>query len=154
MKQAKLILSNEEATRAFAARISRTLPKDLTIYLQGNLGVGKTTFVRFVLQSLGYEGLVKSPTYTLVESYEIASHKFFHFDLYRLTDPAELEYIGVRDYFEENAIRFIEWPERGMNCLPKADLALFFELIDDEKRELTIKAYNDVGITMMNKGVA
>lgn len=132
-----LILPTEAETLAFGARLAATLKPPRILFLQGELGVGKTTLVRGLLKGLGFTGIGKSPTYTLVEPYELKIGSVYHFDLYRLTNPEELEFIGIRDYFNENAICLIEWPEHGLGFLPKADLNIELKIVP-EGRLLTI----------------
>ena len=112
---------------ALGANLGRTLGGGAVVYLHGELGAGKTTLVRGVLRGLGFTGRVRSPTYTLVEGYEIDGRQLFHLDLYRIRNPEELEYLGVRDLDAPDLWVFAEWPERGAGQLPPADLVLNFE---------------------------
>ena len=118
-------LSDEAATLSFAADLMSPLKAaGGLVFLHGNLGAGKTTFVRGCLRAAGFQGAVKSPTFTLVEEYTLDSLTLYHFDLYRLNDPEELEWMGIRDYLRPDTLSFIEWPERGAGHLPEPDLEL------------------------------
>ena len=118
----RLALADSAATEAAGAALGLALPRDeAVIYLQGDLGAGKTTLVRGLLHALGHAGRVPSPTYTLVEPYEIGGRRLTHMDLYRIADPEELTYLGVRDLA---GILLVEWPERGARFLPPADITL------------------------------
>ena len=134
----KKLLNSPEETEQMGAELSRRLSTKCTVFLYGDLGAGKTTLVRGFLREIGHQGAVKSPTYTVVEEYRINEQKIYHFDLYRLNDPEELEWIGIRDYFEEEAICFIEWPEMGKGFLPTADIVI--ELTQQQNaREIYIR---------------
>ena len=113
---------DEREQQAVGELLALTLVDNGIVYLQGDLGAGKTTLVRGFLRGLGYQGNVKSPTYTLIEPYSVAGRAICHLDLYRLADPEELEYLGIRDLLAERATLLIEWPEQGAGALPEADL--------------------------------
>lgn len=119
-----LFLADESATLAVAKAFADTLKDGGLVFLEGTLGAGKTTFSRGLIQALGHKGIVKSPTYTLVEEYLLADVNLYHFDLYRLADPEELEYMGIREYLQPQNLCLIEWPEKGLGILPSADITL------------------------------
>jgi tRNA threonylcarbamoyladenosine biosynthesis protein TsaE len=118
----KIELNSIEETELLGTKLWQLLPPKSLVFLNGELGAGKTTLVRGVLRGAGYTGAVKSPTFTIVEEYTIAEQKILHFDLYRLTDPEELEWIGIGDYLAQNSLCFIEWPTLGQGFLPEPDL--------------------------------
>lgn len=118
----KFELLNSEETGQFGAALLKALPQKCLLFLYGDLGAGKTTLVRGLLQAAGHAGTVKSPTYSLVEEYPLADRSVFHFDLYRLKDPEELEWIGIQDFLQQTALCCIEWPQMGEGYLPRADV--------------------------------
>ena len=124
MSEPAVLLNDEAAMVAFGERLARAVTEGVVIFLHGDLGMGKTTLCRGVLHGFGHSGAVKSPTYTLVEPYDTERGCVYHFDLYRLSDPEELEYLGIRDYFDTRSLSLIEWPERGAGVLPPADLEI------------------------------
>ncbi len=117
-------LNSTAETEALGAKLYRCLPEKCLVFLIGNLGAGKTTLVRGFLRAAGHHGTVKSPTYTVVEEYRLNGRQFYHFDLYRLADPEELEWIGIRDYFTLQAVCIVEWPDKGKGFLPEPDLRI------------------------------
>ena len=139
-----LYLPDETATLDFAGHFYRVLPPGCLVFLRGNLGAGKTSFVRGCLRAAGHQGKVKSPTFTLVEEYSLPGRPIYHFDLYRLTDPEELEWMGMRDYLRPDALCFIEWPERGEGMLPQADVEIILD-IQGASRMLTLLAVSGIG---------
>lgn len=117
-------LDSAQATEALGACLAAVLPPGGILYLQGELGTGKTTLVRGLLRALGVQGTVRSPTYTLVEPYTLDGRQLVHLDLYRLADPEELEWLGLRDFLDGQTVLLVEWPERGQGVLPAADLII------------------------------
>jgi tRNA threonylcarbamoyladenosine biosynthesis protein TsaE len=137
-------IPDEDQMLAFGSRLAPLCGNTAVIFLYGNLGAGKTTLTRGFLRGLGYEGRVKSPTYTLVEPYEIHHQKIYHFDFYRLHNPEELEFIGIQDYLIPQAISLIEWPEHGAGILPTADLSCYIEP-KSEGRQIRMEAHSAHG---------
>ncbi|MDY5106709.1 MAG: tRNA (adenosine(37)-N6)-threonylcarbamoyltransferase complex ATPase subunit type 1 TsaE [Actinobacillus minor] len=117
----------------------------VVIYLKGDLGAGKTTLTRSIVRSFGYQGNVKSPTYTLVEEYQLSPFTLYHFDLYRLADPEELEFMGIKDYFRPQTLCLLEWPSKGQGMIPEADLVLELEYAN-LGRNLKVLPQNDIGL--------
>ncbi|PTN11775.1 tRNA (adenosine(37)-N6)-threonylcarbamoyltransferase complex ATPase subunit type 1 TsaE [Nitrosomonas aestuarii] len=137
-------LANEADTLTLGKKISTVLKPNLIIFLNGNLGAGKTTLVRGILHGLGHQHTVKSPTYNLVEIYKISRLYLYHFDFYRFSDPYEWEEAGFRDYFNANSVCLIEWPEKAAGLLPAADLQINFQILESG-RNISIHADTDAG---------
>lgn len=158
----EIFLADEKAQLALAADMAQALLKSTepgtamaaVIFLQGDLGAGKTTLVRGFLHALGFKGNVKSPTYTLVEPYQLDSTRVYHFDLYRLGEPDELEYAGGRDYFDGQSISLIEWPEKAQGYLPEADIECFLSYQLESAiagRRCQLKAHSSKGQQILNQ---
>ena len=138
-----LELNNEQDTQKLAQVLAQHVQQGV-IYLIGDLGAGKTTLTRYLLQCLGHQGSVKSPTYTLVEPYKVNGQEIFHFDLYRLNDPYELELMGIRDYLDvPNALFLFEWPSKGGEEIPQADLIINITKSEDELLRTAILTTQD-----------
>jgi len=129
------------------------LERGLVVFLEGDLGAGKTTLSRGVLIACGHSGAVKSPTYTLVEPYEFQGLTVYHFDLYRLGDPEELEYLGIRDYFGSSSICLLEWPARGEGFLPAPDLTLTVS-VEGEGRQVSVQGHSALGQAIISVGAS
>ena len=142
-KSVSLYLEDDAATQRLGKILAECRPDSAIIYLQGDLGAGKTTFSRGFVQTCGHKGVVKSPTYTLIEPYPLGTLTVYHLDLYRLADPEELEYLGLDMLTRSHTISLIEWPERGSNHLPAADLILSLE-IRNSGRQATLTAHSTV----------
>lgn len=144
-----LELTNDKSTFAFGEHLGQLSRPQTVIYLNGELGTGKTTFARGFLKGRGYFGKIKSPTYTLVESYSCSSLTVYHLDLYRLKQAEELEFLGIRDYVANDGILLIEWPELGKGFIPEPSLKLQFDF-HDEARKVTLAAANLLGQEIMD----
>lgn len=138
-------LTSEAEQIVFGELLATQLMPGMLVFLDGELGAGKTTLARGIAWGLGHSGAVKSPTYTLVEPYESLRIPLYHFDLYRLGDPQELEFLGVGDYFRDDALVVVEWPERGVGYLPLPDLEIHIA-VDEGGRVLTLTAQSDVAV--------
>lgn len=146
-----ITLETPEHTEALGAALWQALPEKCLLFLYGELGAGKTTLVRGLLRAAGYEGAVKSPTYTLVEEYEVNGRHLFHFDLYRLKDPEELEWMGMDDYLNQNALCCIEWPQMGAGFLPMADLEVRLNYFQQQRTaEINVLAKNRLNDIKLN----
>ena len=145
-----LLWRSEDDTRAFAARLaSHPAIAHAFIELHGELGAGKTTVVRHLLRALGVQGRIKSPTYAVVEPYELPGMAIWHFDFYRFTDPREWEDAGFRDIFAGPGLKLAEWPENAAALLPPADLVVRIEAQPDESRHATLKAQTPLGLELL-----
>jgi tRNA threonylcarbamoyladenosine biosynthesis protein TsaE len=145
------LIHNSAIMEAFGGELARACPSGSILHLNGELGAGKTTLVRGFLRALGHTGKVKSPTYTIVEPYQINESTIYHFDFYRLGDPEELDYLGIRDYLENNAICLIEWPEKGGIFTPPPDVEIQIFYHDANTRILELKTNTEKGKTLWSR---
>lgn len=152
MKIQKKYLPDEAAMENLGSQLAQATrsQNQCLIYLQGELGAGKTTLVRAYLRALGYRERVKSPTYTLVECYQLPEQEVYHFDLYRMDNARALYEIGIEDYLNHPAICLVEWPERGQGVLPQADLLIGMRVLPIG-REIEIQAAGVVGEKIMER---
>jgi tRNA threonylcarbamoyladenosine biosynthesis protein TsaE len=127
-------LPDEAATLACGEALGAGLPRGALVFLYGDLGAGKTTLVRGILRGLGHAGSVKSPTYTLLEPYDISSYLVYHFDFYRILDSQELDFIGIDELVESSALKLVEWPERVSERLPPPDVVVRMRVEGEGRR--------------------
>ena len=146
----RLLWPDEAATQAFAQALSQ-LPQlgQALLTLHGDLGAGKTTLARHLLQALGVGGRIKSPTYAIVESYETAAGAIWHFDFYRFNDPLEWEDAGFRDIFASPGLKLVEWPQKAAELLPQADLDIALETENDTARRVTLRSFTPLGAALL-----
>jgi tRNA threonylcarbamoyladenosine biosynthesis protein TsaE len=137
-------LHSDTETLALGEALAQVLRPGMVVYLRGELGAGKTTLARGILRGFGYLGKVKSPTYTLVEVYEVSRLYLYHFDFYRLEDPHGWIDAGFREYFHEQAVCLVEWPEKAGDTLPAPDIDVHLEILADE-RAAQVVALSDTG---------
>lgn len=144
------MLHDESDTQALAAALAaQPAIRRACIELHGELGAGKTTLVRHLLRALGVPGRIKSPTYAVVEPYEVEGLNIWHFDFYRFSDPREWEDAGFRDIFASPGLKLAEWPEKAAGLLPAADLAVTLRVQDDESRHVTLTARTAAGAALL-----
>ena len=145
-----MLWPDEAATQDFAQALAKQPAlRHALIELQGDLGAGKTTFVRHLLRALGVQGRVKSPTYAVVEPYELPDLNVWHFDFYRFSDPREWEDAGFRDIFASPGLKLAEWPQKAAGFLPLADLCIHLEALDDDARQVTLTAQTTSGRALL-----
>ena len=150
-------MPNESATQALGRELASVLKPGMVVWLDGELGAGKTTLVRALLRALGHDGPVKSPTYTLVEVYVVSSLYLYHFDFYRFNEPGEFADAGLGEYFQNEGICLVEWPEKAVGYVPEPDVVLSLqfaagnEMATEPGRILLVEAYSEMGLQCLNK---
>ena len=146
-----LVWTDEAATQTFATALAdQPGLRQAVIELRGELGAGKTTLVRHLLRALGVQGRIKSPTYAVVEPYELPGLCIWHFDFYRLNDPREWEDAGFRDIFAGPGLKLAEWPEKAAGHMPAADLMISLTVREDETREVRLTAQSPLGVMLLS----
>jgi tRNA threonylcarbamoyladenosine biosynthesis protein TsaE len=146
----RLVWTDETATQSFAESLAASPHiRNAFIELRGELGAGKTTLVRHLLRALGVQGRIKSPTYAVVEPYELPNVNIWHFDFYRFSDPREWADAGFRDLFASAGLKLAEWPENAAGQLPLADLVLHLAMLPDESRQVTVTAQTPLGAALL-----
>jgi tRNA threonylcarbamoyladenosine biosynthesis protein TsaE len=148
MHSLTLLMPDEAAMATLGGHLATLTGGRGTLFLEGDLGAGKTTLSRGIVCGFGHAGAVKSPTFTLVEPYELGATTVYHFDLYRLADPEELEFMGIRDYFDGNALCLVEWPAKGAGVLPKPDLTITISA-HEQGRLLELRSGSSSGETWL-----
>lgn len=154
MPEQRTLLADEAATEGFGQVLARFTRGQGIITLSGDLGTGKTTLSRGLIRACGHQGAVKSPTFTLLEPYQFGTQRVMHFDLYRLEDPEELEFLGFRDYLDDNTLCLIEWPEKALTALPTIDLQLSLTYLENDQRLVSWRAGSDHGETISQALIA
>ena len=146
-----LLWPDEMASQGFASALAQQPNlRRAFVELHGDLGAGKTTLVRHILRALGVQGRVKSPTYAVVEPYELPDLNVWHFDFYRFSDPREWEDAGFRDIFASPGLKLAEWPEKAAGFIPLADLVIQVNVLEDESRQVTLTAATPIGQALLN----
>ena len=145
----ELAVAGEARQESLGRVLAQQITPPCIVYLEGDLGTGKTTLARGILRGFGYQGRVKSPTYTLLEPYELERLACYHFDLYRLADAEELTFIGIEDLLREDAVLLVEWPERGRGVLPAPDLDIAI-LYRGQSRSVRFTPASEKGIQIIN----
>ena len=145
-----LVWPDEATTQRFAQALAgQAAVRHAFIELHGDLGAGKTTLVRHLLRALGVQGRVKSPTYAVVEPYEVPDLNIWHFDFYRFNDPREWEDAGFRDIFASPGLKLAEWPEKAAGFIPRADLRIHIDALDDDLRQVSLSAQTPIGLDLL-----